>query len=305
FNTNTYKIGIYGVEESKVHWRVLSSNDNAVWNKPIGTTDDLTLQNQMEGYQRQAAGFANDLNTASIIMTVAAAGLTALGFFQPWAWQVAGVLFAEAAIAIHAANNLWEISDEISNSETRWNQLIGAADSYQDWRLFPQLTEAAYNSMNEVLELYNSTCGMQLGKEEILKGILEVNVRSNPGGGRPGDGSCNYASYVAAVNAILADPSSYIDIPILCTIPVNNESDGLFGTATQRIPYDYNEGPENKVINIRAEGVNHAEFYNHPEMTKIYTSILFGEQVGEGRYGKINQRIPNFFDVRIQNPSRP
>jgi hypothetical protein len=58
------------------------------------------------------------------------------------------------------------------------------------------------------------------------------------------------------------------------SFPINNESDGLFNAGTQRIPTDPFD--QSHVVNLRVDGVNHREFYNHRNMTQLFNDIFSG-----------------------------
>jgi hypothetical protein len=71
-----------------------------------------------------------------------------------------------------------------------------------------------------------------------------------------------------------ANPNCFAFVPQTISFPINNESDGLFNSGTQRIPLDPNNSFH--VVNLPVLGVNHREFFNHSNMTTVFTQIFSG-----------------------------
>ncbi|MCX8481898.1 MAG: hypothetical protein ORN58_08270, partial [Sediminibacterium sp.] len=87
------------------------------------------------------------------------------------------------------------------------------------------------------------------------------------------------------------DPYSYQEVLTDVRLPINYQSDGLFNAGSQRLPYD---ASNLNVVNVKVEGVNHAEFYNHPNVTNFFYNTFRGEQDIEKNEGK----TPGFFIIR-------
>ena len=81
--------------------------------------------------------------------------------------------------------------------------------------------------------------------------------------------------------------------------PINYQSDGLFSAGAQRLKedindfnYDGNQKRNSHVVNLPADGANHAELLNHPSVTTWFYNIFIG-----------NTPASNFFKNHINtNP---
>ncbi len=110
----TKRVTMYGVEESPVHWRLLS---NALLNK----VPDLSFEEEGDQELVNIMNIAHDIEFyASIALGATAIGLTVAGFWNPWLWYY-------AAGYAYASYELYGGAKWLEQSEGIWNVITGAA----------------------------------------------------------------------------------------------------------------------------------------------------------------------------------
>ena len=275
-NTNTYKIGVFGVENSPVHWRLLSSLKNTVWNQTKDITFDSELPNTLNNYRSTAISFKN---TVESIRDWAYA-LSLLPFITPLTLHIA--YYSDII-----AGDLQDIINWFDNSEAQWHQVIGAGGFYTEKRYIASLKPEYQQAINDLYDLLYESCdGVALSIKDI--GKIETNV----GGGVSDACQQRWFDLFAQIRSIENDPAAYQQVLTDVQLPINYQSDGLFNAGSQRLPYDASNP---NVVNVKVEGVNHAEFYNHPNVTNFfYNTFTPGLTVNGIEDGFINP----FFKIR-------
>jgi hypothetical protein len=231
-NTPTFKIGVFGIENSPVHMRVLSSLKNDP--SQIGQSTSAATDNSDQEFV-DLFNTVNDL-VASTEAVFSVAAIT-LSISAIWCWP----LLFPAALCAWAAYDWGALRRWLNQSESRWHALIGAGGFFQETVNVRQFT--CNSALDDAYDLYDT-------RRITLAQLRLIEQRLN------------------------ANPNCFAFVPQTISFPINNESDGLFNSGTQRIPLDPNNSFH--VVNLPVLGVNHREFFNHSNMTTVFTQIFSG-----------------------------
>ena len=271
-NSNTFKIGVFGVENSPIHWRLLDSYlNNNPWNLPLNTTGDNERQiNDIYNIRTEIVSWRNAL---------------ASWYCDWWAW----ITLAPACFYLELALNdirseMQEAINWFDNSEAQWHQVIGAGGFYTEKRYITSIKPEYQQAINDLYNLLYEPCdGVALSIKDI--GKIETNV----GGGVSDACQQRWYDLFAQIRSIENDPAAYQQVLTDVQLPINYQSDGLFNAGSQRLPYDASNP---NVVNVKVEGVNHAEFYNHPNVTNFFYNTFTGNQRDENQ-----QLTSQFFNL--------
>ena len=264
-NTTTPKIGIYGVEQSPVHWRQIGSifEGDQPWTLPLNVTGGERLKNTMQTVRDVSQVTEVLLWTSGVVNTTLA---VVYGFSLNW---LGAAMHGYIAVMSYiAAGNVLSFKNWLDNSESTYNQIIGAGGFFTEKEFRLEFTQGCEDQINN------------------LYSMLDDRTRES---------MRNYGNVLSQIRALRQSPTCYENVLRDVSYPINNESDGLFNAGTQRIPEDPDD--RLKVINLPVSGVNHAEFFNHPNMTKRFRNIF------ELRY--IQGKEKNPFFTSLTNPPSP
>ncbi|MDZ7880438.1 MAG: hypothetical protein U5L45_22365 [Saprospiraceae bacterium] len=158
-NTPSFKIGVFGVENSPVHMRVLGSlqNDPFAQQLDVSNTDE-----EMVNTFNQVIDVFNTLG--SVFGTIAIVqAINAI-----WNWP----LLIPAAINAWAAYECYDAVFWLLRSESRWHQVIGAGGFFTERRLMQIWTSACRQQLDEVLSQWErgliSAAQMRLIRQTII-----------------------------------------------------------------------------------------------------------------------------------------
>jgi hypothetical protein len=231
-NTPTFKIGVFGVENSPVHMRVLSSLKNDPSQNALSTSSATDNSDQE---------FVDLFNTVNDVVatgeTIFIVASISLSIGAIWFWP----LLYPAAICAWAAYEWGALRRWMDQSESKWHAVIGAGGFFEDLVNVRQF--ACNDALQEAIDLYE-------GRQITLAQLRLIQRR------------------------LTADPNCFAIVPTPISFPINNQSDGLFNAGTQRIPTDPNSNTH--VVNLPVLSVNHREFFNHSNMTTVFTQIFAG-----------------------------
>ena len=140
-NTPTFKIGVYGVENSPVHMRVASSLKNRPFVHPLdqANTDEELVRT-----------FHNVNDVLNILGIAFAAIAIVQAVNSLWNWP----LLFSAAINAWASYECSDAARWIAQSESKWHQLIGAGGFYTETRVFRSLTSVCQLQLDDAIGLY-------------------------------------------------------------------------------------------------------------------------------------------------------
>jgi hypothetical protein len=139
-NTPSFKIGVFGVENSPVHMRVLSSLRAPSFNQPIDESDDTELVNTFHQVRDILNTLGSGFATIAIVQAINAI----------WNWP----LLISAAVNAWASYECFDAVVWINRSESKWHQLIGAGGFYTEQRGFRWLTSTCQQQINDAFDLY-------------------------------------------------------------------------------------------------------------------------------------------------------
>jgi PGAP1-like protein len=232
--TATPKIAVYGVEESPVHIRLLGSAISKPTDKPldVSNTDEqmvAAFHATIDIFDLGEAYFAGN----SVIDII-------FGFID---WE----LWVAAAANGYAAYEFADASSWISNSESRWLQIIGAGGFYPENHIIRRLSAYWAQEYERVLDVVDV---FKPNRQLVLNALAEARW-------------------------ILSVPGHYENVSITYQIPINYESDGFINAGSQRLLNDALD--PSHIVNEKVNGVNHLEFYNRRNMTIEFKSILKGQ----------------------------
>jgi hypothetical protein len=142
-NTPTFKIGVFGVENSPVHMRLLSSlkPQNAPFNKSLNVSN--TDQELVDLFN-----VVNDVVTTGEVVFIVGAALLSIGAI--WNWP----LLIPAAICAWAAYEWGGLRRWLDQSESKWHAVIGAGGFFSE--LVNRRVFICDDALNNVFDLYEN-----------------------------------------------------------------------------------------------------------------------------------------------------
>lgn len=219
-----HRIFLYGNEESPVHWRFLSS---LVKNPPVQIPPPPAT------YQPGDVDYVQTANTIKIVEEISGSMFFAFGIMhmiQGQFWN--GLNSFLTGIQWHQGAN-W-----ISNSESGWNNLIGA----NDWVTITQPGGPPVFTCWNIIE------------------DIEADYE---------DGAIDFQTYVQQLHAVHQNPNCYTSGTVTITIPNNQISDGLATMINTHVsPGD--------PCHLPIDQANHQEEVHHPNAWDVYTKIFDG-----------------------------
>ncbi|MCX8481008.1 MAG: hypothetical protein ORN58_03725, partial [Sediminibacterium sp.] len=206
-NSSTFKIGVYGVENSPVHWRLLSNYlYNNPWNMNLNQVNDVRVVNDVNNIRTEIVSWRNSLGS---------------WYCDWWAWVIASPVCLYIELALNSVRS--EMQDLINwtdNSEAQWHQVIGAGGFYTEKRYITSLKPEYQQAINDLYDLLYQSCdGVSLGIKDI--GKIETNI-----GGVSDACQQEWYNLFAQIRDIENDPYSYQEVLTDVRLPINYQSDG-------------------------------------------------------------------------------
>jgi pimeloyl-ACP methyl ester carboxylesterase len=161
-NTPSFKIGVYGVEESPVHMRVLGSFMNPPHEQGLGV--DNTDENLVATF-----------HATKVVLDIIADVFGSIAIFQAinaiWNWP----MLIPAAINAWASYECYDAVAWLNRSESRWHQVIGAGGFYTERRVMRWLTPPCQQELDAAFDLYEQ---QQLSWQQMA--LVRQTIMSNP-----------------------------------------------------------------------------------------------------------------------------
>jgi pimeloyl-ACP methyl ester carboxylesterase len=139
-NTPSFKIGVFGVENSPVHMRVLSSLRNPSFLMQPDVTNDEELVQTFHKVRDILNSLGSGFATIAVVQAINAI----------WNWP----LLISAAVNAWASYECFDAVFWLNRSESKWHQLIGAGGFYTEQRGFRWLTSTCQQQINDAFDLY-------------------------------------------------------------------------------------------------------------------------------------------------------
>ena len=189
FTSTTHKVSFEGNEFGPVHWRLLGANRDGVY-------DGLNLHQENATADQKLVNIMNDVENIELAGGILFSAFAIIASFNIATW----------ILVIPAARAAYEFFDGytwLQQSESKFNDLIGAFTSFQEMQRFRFFD-----------------CGGQVGS-------LESSYRS---------GQISMIQYYMGVSALYSNASCYREEDILVSVPNNGASDGIVPLSRQMLP---------------------------------------------------------------------
>jgi hypothetical protein len=161
-NTPTFKVGVFGIEESPVHMRVLSSLKNDPFNQPLANS--LSEANTDQEFV-DLFNLARDIVTVGEAVFIMAA--ITLSICAIWNWP----LLYPAVICAWAAYEWSALRRWLNQSESKWHAVIGAGGFFQETVNFRTFT--CNSQLDDAYDLYD-TRRITLGQLRLIEQRLNA-----------------------------------------------------------------------------------------------------------------------------------